>query len=163
MKLDARLKRLAIICLAFVAVAAFAKVRVPEQAENTDSPRTVTIETDLNVSYSVSVIKAKAGETIRIVFKNTALKTETDVPHNIAFLRQELSAEELDAMMTNDDGSAGFTSKLREICFAATPNVGPEENWEMHLPVPFEKGSYTFFCYIPDHAFLGMRGVLVVE
>ncbi len=95
--------------------------------------------------------------------KNTASKANSEIFHNIAFLKKELTTGELHGATSHMGEDFKLPENLREICFGETSIVNPEEETEVELQAPLEKGNYTFFCTIPGHAFLGMQGVLIVE
>ena len=94
---------------------------------------------------------------------NTASKENSQVFHNIAFLKKELTTGELHEATSRMEDDFSLPENLREICLGETSIVNPEEQAEIELQAPLEKGNYTFFCTIPGHAFLGMQGVLIVD
>ena len=128
-----------------------------------EQARVVTIDTGNEIKYSVAEIRAAPGEDLRIVLRNLASKADSEVIHNIHFLDQELSDDQLRDSFLSDQMDVDLPENLREICFGSSPTVGPEGSAELAIKAPLQKGKYTFFCSVPGHVFIGMHGILIVE
>ena len=123
----------------------------------------MTIDTGNEIKYSVTEIRAAPGENLRIVLRNLASKTNSEVIHNIHFLDQALPDDQLRNSFLNDQMDVDLPENLREICLGSSATIGPEGTAELAIKAPLQKGNYTFFCSVPGHVYIGMQGLLIVE
>ncbi len=141
----------------------FAGQESEEPSAKAEAGRSIAIEADESLVFSIVEIKAQPGEFLSIIFTNTAPADSSEVLHNVAFLNREFESQELLQTLPPTEDNFGLPENLREICLGETSIAKPGEEVELSFQAPWDKGNFTFFCTIPGHAFLGMQGLLVVE
>jgi azurin len=126
--------------------------------EVVDGVRTITITPVGNeMRFEQTEISATAGETLRIVFNNTA--SSPAMSHNVLFVT--------DASEINAVGQAAMDAADRDYIpdhpavIASTPMAAPGERVEMTFTVPEEPGDYPYICTFPGH-YMMMQGTMRV-
>jgi azurin len=108
--------------------------------------------------FRETAIAATAGETLRVVFENTA--TSPAMSHNVLFVADRESIHPV--------GRAAMGAADRDYIpdhpavIASTPMAAPGETVEVTFTVPAEPGEYPYICTYPGH-YLVMQGVLFVD
>lgn len=126
--------------------------------EVVDGVRSLTLTPVGNeMRFAQTEIVASAGETIRIVFNNTA--TSPAMRHNVLFVRDEGSIDAV-GRAAMDAGDRDFIPDHPAV-IASTPMAAPGETVELTFTVPSEPGDYPFVCTYPGH-YMMMRGTLRV-
>lgn len=152
------------LSIAAIALLAFWRLGYPNEEPGTKQvPRLVTISSDESLKFSQFEIRAKRNEPLQIQFANKASKAQSEILHSLAFVNCELSADQAVAATINVKEDLSLPDEILEICIGSTPVVAPGGSYELTLNAPSEKGRYTFLCTLPGHAYLGMRGTLIVD
>jgi uncharacterized cupredoxin-like copper-binding protein len=109
--------------------------------------RTVSLDMSDSMRFSVSNIKAKQGETIRFVVKNSGqikhemvLGTEKELKEHYELMKKMPEMEHADANMVS-----------------VAPGESGEIIWQFTKP-----GKIEFACLQPGHYEAGMKGVVMV-
>lgn len=127
--------------------------------------RTVTLRPKGNqMKYRETEFTVAPGETIKLVFENTA--TSPSMQHNVVILT---SNEEGIFQKIGEAGTrAGSTNdyipqeeSLREQVLAHTPMSKPGETVEVTFTVPEETGEHGYVCTFPGH-WATMQGTMYV-
>lgn len=143
----------------------------PERASATQSEssaegaRTITLHPRGNrMEYRETEFSVAPGETIRLVFENTA--TSPSMQHNVVVLAsnedgmfQKIGEAGTRAGSTNDYIPQG--ESLQEQIIASTPIAKPGETVEVTFTVPAETGEYGYVCTFPGH-WATMQGTMYV-
>ncbi|WP_028566791.1 plastocyanin/azurin family copper-binding protein [Salisaeta longa] len=122
-------------------------------------PRTITIEPQGNqLAFATKAFTVQAGETVRLVFKNTA--TSPAMQHNVVLLN------------TMDDAAATRVGQAAlsaadfvpddPAVMAATPVAKPGETVSVTFTAPEAPGKYRFLCTFPGH-YVSMQGTMTVK
>lgn len=128
--------------------------------------RTVTLHPKGNqMKYRETEFTVAPGETIRLVFENTA--TSPSMQHNVVVLA---STEEGIFQKVGEAGTrAGSPNDyipqeegLQEQILAYTPMSKPGETVEVTFTVPEETGEYGYVCTFPGH-WATMQGTMYVQ
>lgn len=136
-----------------------------QAASSAEVDRTVTLHPRGNrMEYRETEFSVAPGETIRLVFENTA--TSPSMQHNVVVLA---SNEEGIFQKIGEAGTrAGSTNdyipqeeSLQEQIIASTPIAKPGETVEVTFTVPTETGEYGYVCTFPGH-WATMRGTMYV-
>jgi len=125
--------------------------------------RTVTIQANDTLKFSVTRIDAKPGESLRIVLTDTGTVPKTVMAHNVVVLKKGADP----AAFANAAASAFETgyipASMSAQVLAHTPLAGPGETVEVTFTAPKVPGNYDYLCSFPGHFIAGMKGVLAVK
>jgi putative membrane-bound dehydrogenase-like protein len=111
------------------------------------------------MAFDKAELTVKAGQTVRIVFKNSDLMQHNFVLARIGALDAVGAAA--DRLVTTPQGFArGFVPETADV-LASSTLLNPEETTEINFTAPAVPGSYPFACTFPGHWRL-MKGVLIV-
>ena len=125
--------------------------------------RTVTIGVNDTMQYSVTAIKAKPGETLRVVLQSTSTMPKLAMAHNFVLLAAGTDAAAFVKAGANSRETDFVPTAQKAEVLAMSPLVGPAETVEVTFTVPKRKGTYAFICTYPGHFTLGMKGTLTVQ
>jgi azurin len=126
--------------------------------------RTVAIEGNDAMKFSVTEIQAKPGEQIKVVLKGVGAMPKMAMAHNFVLLKAGANATTFanESMMAGP--AANYIAAARKAdVLAATTLVGAGETAEITFKAPAAPGTYTFLCSFPGHFAAGMKGTLVVK
>jgi azurin len=172
MKSSHRLALLSIIA-ASAALTAFAEnstataaaATTPAAATPRDTAAAQTVELTANdtMKFSQTEIKAKAGQSVTVTFKNVGTLPKTAMGHNFILLK----SDDLAQGFIQDSLQAGETDYIpenhKDDIIAHTKLLGPGESESVTFTAPSKAGTYPYFCSFPGHYAVGMKGELVVE
>ncbi|MEM7234380.1 MAG: plastocyanin/azurin family copper-binding protein, partial [Planctomycetota bacterium] len=123
--------------------------------------RVVNLGTKTGVmKYDKATLKAKAGERIKIVFKNSDFMI-----HNLLILESgslDKVGALVDKMATDPTAAARLYLPDTDDVLHSTKLVQPGQTVELEFTVPSKPGKYPYICTFPGHWRL-MQGTLVVE
>ena len=127
--------------------------------------RTVTLKPKGNrMKYATTEFSVAPGETVRLVFENTA--TSPSMQHNVVILtsNDEALFEEVGEAGTRAGSTNDYIPQednLREQVLAYTPMSQPGETVEVTFTVPEEPGEHGYLCTFPGH-WATMQGTMIV-
>lgn len=124
--------------------------------------RTITINVDDTMKFSVTSIAAKPGETLKVVLKSTGKMPKRAMAHNFVLLQADTKVDAFVKAGVTESATDFIAPNQKSKVVAATPLVGAGETVEVTFTVPARKGTYPFLCTFPGHYALGMRGTLTV-
>jgi azurin len=127
------------------------------------SPRIIDIGGGDDMKYSVTTIRAKAGESLRIRFVSRGTVPKIAMAHNIVILKPGTDVVKFvneGAAFRQDDFIA---PALKDMVIAKTPFAGPGETVDVVFKVPAKPGTYPYVCTFAGHCLAGMRGTLTVQ
>lgn len=131
-------------------------------ASSAEVDRTITIHPEGNqMRFDETEFEVAPGETIRLVFENTA--TSPSMLHNVVILT---SMDDADVSRVGEGGmTAGaqqdYVPQDDPAVLANTPVAQPGETVEVIFTVPDETGEYRYICTFPGH-WATMQGVMRV-
>ncbi|WP_277482515.1 plastocyanin/azurin family copper-binding protein [Catalinimonas alkaloidigena] len=108
----------------------------------------------IELSYSVTEIRAKAGDILLIRYKN-----ESDMNHNIVLVREEADIRPVGIAALQAMGSDWVPEKEKERIIAHSALAYPGETVELTLEVP-PPGTYPYICTYSAH-WTQMQGRLI--
>jgi azurin len=116
------------------------------------------------MEYRTTEFSVAPGETVRLVFENTA--TSPSMQHNVVILTS--NDEALFRKVGEAGTRAGSTNDyvpqegpLREQVLAYTPMSQPGETVEVTFTAPEETGEHGYVCTFPGH-WATMQGTMIV-
>lgn len=134
-----------------------------EGPEEGAGPETVSITGNDQMQFSLTEFTVKAGSEVEIVFENAGQLPKEAMGHNLLILTQETDPLEFaTASMIHRDNDY-VAPELADQVIAGTELLGPGESETLTFTAPEETGDYPFLCSFPNHAAVGMRGVMTVE
>jgi azurin len=134
-----------------------------ESSETVD--RTVTLRPKGNqMEYRTTEFSVAPGETVRLVFENTA--TSPSMQHNVVVLtsNDEALFRKVGEAGTRAGSTNDYVPKegpLREQVLAYTPMSQPGETVEVTFTAPDETGEHGYLCTFPGH-WATMQGTMIV-
>jgi azurin len=128
-----------------------------------DPPRTIDITGGDDMKFSVTTIRAAAGESLRLRLVSTGTLPKVAMAHNVVILKP---ATDLAKFVT--DGAAFRATDfippaMKDAVIAKTAFAGPRETVQVVFTAPSKPGRYPFICTFSGHFQAGMKGTLVVK
>lgn len=136
-------------------------ISVSQTPESDDIAAENTFEVTGNdqMKFGLETIEVKAGEQVKIIFRNVGTVPKEAMGHNIVFLNKGVdveafagkaaSAKETDYIPTSEQSAILAYSKL----------LGPSETDTVIFTAP-EAGEYDYICSFPGH-YYNMKGKLI--
>lgn len=122
-----------------------------------DGVRTVTVTPKGDqMLFEQTELTVVAGETVRLVFKNTA--TSPAMQHNVVLVTGPDVINRVGQAAMNASATAYVPED--DAVLAATPLAAPGETVEVTFTAPSE-GTYSYICTFPGH-YMMMQGTLRV-
>ncbi len=122
--------------------------------------RAVQIEAGKNLTFATPILRVKAGEPIRLTFKNPDV-----VPHNWVLIKPgslQTVGNLTNQMIADPDAVAKHYVPQSKDVLVYTDIVSAHESTVVYFHAPSEKGRYPFLCTFPGH-WMVMNGALLVE
>lgn len=122
--------------------------------------RPMTISAAKNLMFDQPVLRVKAGEPIRLTFKNPDA-----VPHNWALLKSgtlQTVGKKCNQLIADPDAAARHYIPETPDVLAYTDVVDPYSEFTIYFRAPSDPGRYPFLCSFPGH-WMVMNGTMVVE
>jgi azurin len=128
-----------------------------------DPARTVEIVADDNMKYSVTTIKARAGEVLQVRLVSKGILPKIAMAHNFVLLKPDTNIELLLKDGAPHRGSDFIPPSMAGAVIARTGFAGPGEVVQVTFTVPLKPGRYPYICTFSGHYQGGMKGVLIVR
>lgn len=127
-----------------------------------DNVRTIEIKGTDRMTFDVTEITARPGETLRIVFTTVSKLPKQAMAHNVVILKKDADVEAFANASVMARDNSYIAPEMEDLIVAATPLAGGGETVEVTFTVPEEAGDYTYICSFPGHFLGGMKGILTV-
>jgi len=131
-----------------------------DQLSRISGAREVVVEAGKNLTYATRSFTVRAGETVRLTFRNPDV-----VPHNWVLARPgslERVGGLANRIIAEPDAAARHYVPRSEDVLVYTDIVPPGESFEIWFRAPTEKGRYPYLCTFPGH-WMVMNGVMTVD
>lgn len=126
-----------------------------------DGTLLITLRADDHMRFDKLVLRAKAGQKIRLELIHTGKASVSAMGHDFVLLKAGVDAAKF-AQKAAVSASNGFIPPSEaENVIAHTKMLGGGESDTIEFTAP-DAGSYTFLCSFPGH-FTTMRGQFIVE
>ncbi len=145
-------KSLAFMLFSVLAVSAFAA-----------QAKTVTIEGQDNLRFSVETITAAPGEEITITLANESSLPAAAMAHNLVLLKADADPQAFNQAALDAKSNDYIPQQMEEQIIVHTELVAGGETDTVTFTAPEEPGEYTYICTFPGHFAAGMVGTLVVK
>ena len=135
-------------------------------ASSTTAPatgRAIEITGNDTMKFSVTEIRAKAGETLSVTLVNVGTMPKLSMGHNWVLMK---SQSVVDAFVAESPMAAttDYVPQNRKgDIIAHTKMLGPKERDTVTFKAPSQPGKYPYLCSFPGHYQVGMKGELIVE
>lgn len=123
--------------------------------------KVVSITADDTMKFSVTEIRAVAGEKVRVTFKNVGRMPKQAMGHNWILLVPMVDNEVLALAQAAAARAPEYLPADAAKILAHTKLLGPNESDTVEFTAPATPGDYPFVCTFPGHAAL-MKGKLIV-
>lgn len=133
--------------------------QTPGSDDGISAENTFEVTGNDQMKFGLETIEVKAGEQVKIIFRNVGTVPKEAMGHNIVFLNKGVnveafagkaaSAKETDYIPTSEQSSILAYSKL----------LGPSESDTVIFTAP-EAGEYDYICSFPGH-YYNMKGKLI--
>ena len=155
---------LILVSVSFAGPAAQArKAAASAVSTRVDPPRTIDLTVGDDMKYSVTTIRARPGEPLRLRLISRGTLPRIAMAHNVVVVKP---ATNLVKFIT--DGAAFrandfIAPALKDEVIAKTPLAGPGETVQVFFTAPSKAGRYPFVCTFAGHFQAGMKGMLIVK
>ena len=146
-----------------LALAAAAVITSVTAAAGASNARTVAIGAGDDMTFSVTEIRAKRGERLRLVLSSSGTMPKMVMAHNVVVLAQGTDVTAFANASAMARANAYVAPAFATQVIAATPLAGNGETVEVTFDVPNAPGRYEYVCSFPGHFLAGMRGVILVN
>lgn len=127
-----------------------------------DGKRAIDITADDTMKFSVTEIRAKPGEALRVTLKNKGQMPKQVMAHNWVLVKP-MSDADLNAFgMKASSIAPEYLPSDRSSVIEHTKLLGGGESDTIEFNAPTTAGEYPFICTFPGH-FAIMKGKLIVN
>ena len=128
-----------------------------------DPPRTIEIVGTDDMKYSVTTIRARPGEPIRIRLVTKSTLPRIAMAHNVVVLKADTDVAKLIADGAPFRVTDFIPPTMKDAVIAKTAFAGPGQTVEVSFTAPSTPGRYPFVCTFAGHYQAGMKGTLIVK
>jgi putative heme-binding domain-containing protein len=122
--------------------------------------RPITIGAAKNLTFDVTELRVRAGEPLRLTFKNPDA-----VPHNWALLKPgtlKQVGEQTNKLIADPEAAAHHYIPESDNVLVYTDVVDPYSTFTIYFHAPATPGRYPYLCTFPGH-WMVMNGTMIVE
>ena len=128
-----------------------------------DPPRTIEITGGDDMKFSVTTMRARAGEPLRLRLVSKGTIPRIAMAHNVVVLKTGTDVAKFVADGTSFRDADFIPPAMKDAVIAKTPFAGPGETVQVFFTAPSKPGSYPFVCTFAGHFQTGMKGTLIVR
>jgi azurin len=116
-----------------------------------------------DMKYDKTLFKIKAGQEVKLTFKNAGKLPKEAMGHNVVILKEgtDVEAFALEALKEKANEYIPQSAEMKNDIIVHTKLLGPGESDTVTFTIA-DKGVYTFICTFPGHHGT-MKGQIVVE
>jgi len=126
-------------------------------------PREIKIEGQDQLRYTIEMIKAKPGESLKITLITVSALDKSQMAHNWVLLKQGTDALNFVTQGLQHEDNDFIDPELTGQIIAKTDMLGDGEVDSVTFTTPQKKGEYQYVCTFRAHFQAGMKGMLIVE
>lgn len=128
-----------------------------------DPPRTIDLIGTDDMKFSVTTIRARAGEPIRIRLTSKGTLPKIAMAHNVVVLKTGTDVAKFIADGAPFRVTDFIPPTMKDAVIAKTPFAGAGETVQVSFTAPAKPGRYPFVCTFSGHFQAGMKGILIVR
>lgn len=121
----------------------------------------IVLTGDDQMKYDKTLFKVKAGQDVKLSFKNIGKLPAAAMSHNVVILQQGTDVQAFGEAAVAAKANDHIPQDMISDVIAHTKLLGPGESDEITFKLP-DTGVYDFICTFPGH-FATMRGKIVAE
>jgi azurin len=125
--------------------------------------RAIEITANDTMKFSVTEIKARPGEALKVTLVNLGTTPKFSMGHNWVLIAPATDVQQFLVAAAEAVTTEYVPASQKAHILAATKLLGPNERNTVTFAAPDKPGRYEFLCSFPGHYQVGMRGVLIVE
>jgi len=126
--------------------------------------RTIKIEGNDQMQFSVTEIQASPGDTLHITLTTVSnLPDAAFMSHNWVLLKKDANVTSFINASVKAESNGYVAANKEDDIIALTGLADKGETTETTFVVPSEPGEYTYVCTFPGHFEAGMKGTLIVS
>ena len=131
--------------------------------ETEAAKRTVKIEGNDQMQFSVTEIQASPGDTLHVTLTTVSnLPDAAFMSHNWVLLKKDANVKSFVNASIRAESNGYVAPNKKDDILALTGLADKGETTEVTFVVPSEPGEYTYVCTFPGHFEAGMVGTLIV-
>lgn len=137
--------------------------------QGADDVKVVTISGNDTMQFDVKAFEVKAGQKVKLIFKNVGMVPKVAMGHNLIVLNQGIASLAFGPKVLDPSSGASLatdwipTNKdLVAQMLKYTKLLGPGEEDTIEFTAPDKPGTNEYLCSFPGH-FALMRGVMTVK
>ncbi len=135
----------------------------PESPAPGAEPGRVVITGNDQMQFSPTEFTVAAGSEVTLVFQNIGQMPKNVMGHNLAVLTLGTDPDAFSMASQRHPDNEYIDPELEDQVLAATPVLGPGEEYTLNFTAPDVAGEYPFVCSFPGHTPAGMKGIMIVE
>ncbi|HTB62951.1 MAG TPA: plastocyanin/azurin family copper-binding protein [Opitutales bacterium] len=125
--------------------------------------RTIDINVDQAMKFSVAEITAQPGEVLKITLHNVGTLPKSTMGHNFVLLDKIANMQDYDNAAVGCAATDYFPPKYESWVIARIRLLGGGESDSTVFAVPNVTGTYHYLCSFPGHMPNGATGILRVQ
>lgn len=129
--------------------------------ENLNFTDSVQLKANENMRFDKELFRVRAGKKIRLIFKNTGVKSNISMSHNVVILKSGTDIADFAELAHKAKSEQYVPSELGSLIIAHTRLIAGGESDEVEFVIP-RAGVYDFICSFPGH-WGTMQGKIVAE
>jgi azurin len=129
--------------------------------EKLDFTDTIQLKANETMRFDKELFRVRSGKTIRLILKNTSVKSSLSMMHNVVILKSGLDIADFADLARKAKNEQYIPSSLSSLIIAHTKLVSGGESDKVEFMIP-HPGVYDFFCSFPGH-WGTMQGKIVAE
>lgn len=155
---------LCVVALLGLPAGAFAQATAQSKAAaKKGAGRTIEIQGLDTLKFEPATIRAKPGETIRVVLTVKSMMPKVAMAHNFVLMAPKAEIDSFVQAAARARTTDYIPAARKADILAMTGMAGAGETVEVTFTAPKEPGTYTFICTFPAHYQGGMKGSLIVQ
>jgi len=115
------------------------------------------------MKFNLETIEAKAGQEVKLTFKNVGTMPKESMGHNWVLLEKNTDPAKFTEAGFGLAGSDYIAPEMAKKVIAHTKIIGPGESVTITFTAPSIPSPYVYVCTFPGHFAGGMKGVLIVQ